>query len=742
MAKQKPIGLTDTITKSESLEVNIESFIDEQDIIDALTDAYGTAEQNIQKERLANAKAQAEYYFKLEQQGIEMTEAQRFAAWKKHEKKRHIEAVKQTTEDLKKEFKERNKLTEKAQKKAEKEMQFWADINKQAEEAGDSLSKKLKVAAKAFGHELKDSLKDAASKAVSNLANIGDSMSGQINTVMSSFAQYQSIINTRLQGTTKTWSGLEKTFSSTLGTSPFVRTQDLYDNLQNLVDSGVAFNLEQRAFLMTFSDKIAATFNLMDESLRRIVRIQQADSSAARLGMEAYLTRYLNSMYETTEYLTDSFDSVSASLMEASALMSVQEAVEFEYIVQKWLGSLSSVGLSSSTTSSIAEALGWLSSGNIDALSSSTLQNLLVMSANRAGLSYSELLTGGLTAKTTNDLLREMVEYLQEIAQNENKVVKSQLASTFGVSISDLTALANLSTSDLNNISKNMMSYTGAMTELQSQFGQLGSRVSAAGFIDTLFENFQYELAAGLAGNPVSSIMWKITDMIQGVTGGIALPTISVMGSGIDIETTIENLIKTGMVGISALGGIGSIIAGLAGAANPAGLLTKFGISPSSIVTTSRGSGLGSRLAGLSEGITGVITAGSGEDVASQTVNQANKDAEEQMNEQKASMTDKTTNDIYYYLMDMLDPKLVTISKLLGIMTGTTVSTSNFGNLENRGTYEFEYGTQIKIEEAPTSDKTEPLLEIASNVSRIVDVLENGVISIKDSTLSGLGGSL
>jgi Flp pilus assembly CpaE family ATPase len=120
-----------------------------------------------------------------------------------------------------------------------------------------------------------------------------------------------------------------------LGMSPFLKQEKAVENLRTLVGKGIAFNVEQRAFLDTISEKIATTFEATDASLLKLVRIQQADSTAARLGMESALTAFLNNMYETTEYMTEAADSIRASIYEASALMTAEEATDFEYQVQK-----------------------------------------------------------------------------------------------------------------------------------------------------------------------------------------------------------------------------------------------------------------------------------------------------------------------------------------------------------------------------------------------------------------------
>lgn len=119
------------------------------------------------------------------------------------------------------------------------------------------------------------------------------------------------------------------------GVSPYIKQEDLANNVQAMVTSGIAFNIEQRAFLQTIKSKIADTFDATNGTLLRLIRIQQADSTAARLGMESSLTAFLNNMYENTEYLKQVSDGVKASLEEAMSLMSAVDAVGFEYSVQK-----------------------------------------------------------------------------------------------------------------------------------------------------------------------------------------------------------------------------------------------------------------------------------------------------------------------------------------------------------------------------------------------------------------------
>lgn len=120
-----------------------------------------------------------------------------------------------------------------------------------------------------------------------------------------------------------------------IGMNPFVQQSAVTNNIKNLVGQGIAFNVEQRAFLETIKDKIATTFEAADGTLLKLVRVQQQDTTAARLGMESALTSFLNNMYETTEYMQSAAKEIRSNLYEASALMTAESATQFEYQVQK-----------------------------------------------------------------------------------------------------------------------------------------------------------------------------------------------------------------------------------------------------------------------------------------------------------------------------------------------------------------------------------------------------------------------
>ena len=133
-------------------------------------------------------------------------------------------------------------------------------------------------------------------------------------------------------------------------------------------------------------------------------------------------------MFNDTSYLGDLSRSVTEALLEAESLRSRDDALELEYTVQKWLGALSSLGLGSSATQQIAQAVGQLTSGNISSLVGTPMMTLLAMSAQAGGVDFSNVLQGFSTSDV-NDILQGLVLTLQSAkSDTDNVVVLSALS--------------------------------------------------------------------------------------------------------------------------------------------------------------------------------------------------------------------------------------------------------------------------------------------------------------------------
>lgn len=470
----------------------------------------------------------------------------------------------------------------------------------------------------------------------------------QLENTATSVAEAQSEVDTRLQGSKNDksvlgsyWSRMMSHVTGNIGMSPFLKQETAVKNLQTLVGKGIAFNVEQRAFLDTISEKIATTFEATDASLLKLVRIQQADSTAARLGMESALTAFLNNMYETTEYMTEAADSIRASIYEASALMDAEEATEFEYQVQKWMGSLYSVGFQN--TQGLSDALGKLAAGDISGITDDSYGNLLVMAANKANLSIAEILQDGLNDDETNALMHAMVEYLGGIytETKDNKVVAQQFANVYGLTASDLKAAANLASST-TNVYKNNLNYGGMMQQLTDMANSMGSRTSMGTMVQNIFENLKYSTAASIGNDPVLYSTYMIASMLDDTVGGIAIPTIGAfaMGNGveIDLETTVADLMRTGAMAGGLLGGIGKMIGGLArgsgGGFSGSGMLKAFGVDLNSgsaeAVVRGSGTGLLTTESGMDTSYSGFIGNEDGEVIKNKAITDAKDEANQQ----------------------------------------------------------------------------------------------------------------
>lgn len=321
-------------------------------------------------------------------------------------------------------------------------------------------------------------------------------------------------IDTRLQGlegqfgdSGSTFKDMVKTVMHDTSQSAVINQKAYVQNIAKLVESGVAYNVEERALMMTLSDKIATTFDALDKSLTRLIRIQQADMTASALGREASLTKFLNQQFGDTSYMSDLYDNTSATLLEATSQMNIDQADSFMYAVQKWLGSLYALGMSQEAVGTIAQGLSYISTGNINALNSNqSMQTLFAMATENAGMSYSSMLTQGLDAEMVDTLMLSMVNYLGEIAKNtSNQVVKSQWADILNMTVSDLRAVSNLTEADMAAIStQGNLGYGAAKGYLYdvTTSSAFWNRYSTQELIKNIIENVLFE--AGMGGTAMN----------------------------------------------------------------------------------------------------------------------------------------------------------------------------------------------------------------------------------------------
>ena len=588
------------------------------------------------------------------------------------------------------------KATEKAEEKAfKKRKQFEKELRQErAKEATSNLLgsgktlKERKDALINLTHD--DNGKFSFKETLANLGGAINDMAKQLDKKIDEIYSYKGAIDTRLQGLRGTggffggssqWDRINTKLTGIAGISPLIKQSELANKVKEMVGQGITFNIEQRATLAVLKDKIATTFDAANGTLLRLVRIQQQDTTAGRLGMESALTAFLNNMYETTEYMEGIAKTVKGSLEEAMSLMTGENALSFEYQVQKWLGSMYSVGMSQEAVQGLGGVLGKLASGQIDAITNGGQGNLVIMAANNAGLNVADILNNGLNSQTTNQLMDSVVDYLAKIYDQagESKVIQQQLASVYGMTASDLRAAVNLSRSR-GAVSKSGLSYNDAINRLYSMAGSMHKRASVSELLSNAFSNFQYTMSAGIANNPALYAIYSIGNLLQDTVGGINIPAFSVMGNMVDLETSVANLMMSGALAGGMMSGIGSMInAAGGGGITGRGILDALKVKGNNTVTRGTGVSLATT-AGLSYSESGaMIGNNAGSDIQNKTMTDANDSSQAQLAEAVETTNETKLSEVY--------TEVVNIYQLLqDIANGSytlsvDVANGNFGSL-------------------------------------------------------------
>ena len=519
------------------------------------------------------ARKRIEIETKLEAEKVAKTEAKRQKAQQKSAKEQETQELVARAKQRKEEIVARREAREDqiaaAREAALEQISGATTAAEKMKGIGNLLTSGFKGFGEAFKEDIGDSLSEAAENAVKNVAG---ALSKAVDEYLDIYTRYMGSINARIQGayTGMDYEALEEIIRLNTAGSPYIKYADALENLNKLVSEGTAVNLTQRAFLATISDKIATTFDATEPALLRLIRLQQNDTTAARLGMEAELTKLFNYYFSDTSYLSQAFDSVTSALTDLSSQLSATNSVEFDYIVQKWLGALGSVGVDSGTLTNLASAINALGTGQVDYLSSnSTAQNLLVLAANRVGLDYGQMLLDGVSSTDVNTLLYGIIDYIQDTVQGANNVVKAQYAQLFGLSIADINAFANISDEVIESLYESGMTYQDTLVSLNQQLSQVGNRIHLSEMINNVLGNVMATTGTTIAGNAGLYGTYKAFDLLESITGGIHIPTITVLGSGITLPDSIEGMAKSAILGI---GTVASLVSAISNWASGGGL--------------------------------------------------------------------------------------------------------------------------------------------------------------------------
>jgi hypothetical protein len=219
--------------------------------------------------------------------------------------------------------------------------------------------------------------------------------------------------------------------------------------------------------------------------------------------------------------------------------------------------------------------------------------------------------------------------------------------------------------------------------------GSMGSRTSIAEMMTNFWENGSYTLAGSMASNPVSYFIYKMASVVDDAAGGIDLPFLNVMGFGVDLNTTVSDLMRLAAVGGGILGSIGPMISGLGSSFSGVSMLNKLGIGTGSgLNVVQRGTGAG--LTGAGGGGSDTSTSGyagnsSGSDVKDSTIQESEDSKKQQMIEAKeeeeanqVNVLNETVIKIYELLDDVASGKSCFKVKIEGY--GLTKAGSSSGS--------------------------------------------------------------
>ena len=367
------------------------------------------------------------------------------------------------------------------------------------------------------GQQFAQGLLDKLEKTLKSISDTADSFVDKIETQAEQIANSSIKVNANLDGTNTTYQNINRALTDTFGSSGSVKVSDIMQNVAILTSQGITNNVEQRAYLMTIKDGIAETFSATDSTLLRLIKLQGEDSTAHRLTLQASLKEYLNDMYNNSEALSKTISATTNALVEAMSLQSSSSALDLESTMQKWTSSLYEEGMSESTVSLMAQTIGNIASGNIRDINSS-MQSLMILSANRSGLDYGDLLTGGLSSDQTNLLMYNAVKYLSDIysSNQNNNVVLSEYANLFGIKVSDLVGAYN-SSDVLGDILGTTISTSDETLATYMNKYSSYLNMAPATIMGNWLSNVQYGLASNLANNPSQYIASRVMGMLYDV---------------------------------------------------------------------------------------------------------------------------------------------------------------------------------------------------------------------------------
>ena len=388
--------------------------------------------------------------------------------------------------------------------------------------------------------DIKDEVKQGFKDSTSSLNAFGDTIvnavavsrnffNGIVDGTVSSISQYYGPIAASLEGVNgelKDFKSINNRLQLDIGLSSLVKQEAVLNSINNLVSQGITSDIESLGILTSIRDKTVSSFDVTNSDLRRLVRLnqQRGNLTAKQFGLADALKESFNSTFGDSSFLNSMFQSLTGTVLDAvsaNANSGGTDSTAFYSVLESWLGAMYESGVDTNTVSAIAQGINYLGSGNVQALSGNKqLQNLMLLSMDKAGLDYADILQRGLSDSNMNVLLSTIVDYLAEITSNtkENNVLQSSYANLFNMSVTDMTAIQNLSKSGYNALG---MTGASALAQASNELNKVASRTSAAEQINNVIDNAKYVFGSSIAENKLSYFTYKASNLILDSLDGL-----------------------------------------------------------------------------------------------------------------------------------------------------------------------------------------------------------------------------
>lgn len=388
--------------------------------------------------------------------------------------------------------------------------------------------------------DIKDEVKQGFKDSTSSLNAFGDTIvnavaasrnffNGIVDGTVSSISQYYGPIAASLEGVNgelKDFKSINNRLQLDIGLSSLVKQEAVLNSINNLVSQGITSDIESLGILTSIRDKTVSSFDVTNSDLRRLVRLnqQRGNLTAKQFGLADALKESFNSTFGDSSFLNGMFQSLTGTVLDAvsaNANSGGTDSTAFYSVLESWLGAMYESGVDTNTVNAIAQGINYLGSGNVQALSGNKqLQNLMLLSMDRAGLDYADILQRGLSDSNMNVLLSTIVDYLAEITSNtkENNVLQSSYANLFNMSVTDMTAIQNLSKSGYSALG---MTGANALAQASNELNKVASRTSAAEQINNVIDNAKYVFGSSIAENKLSYFTYKASNLILDSLDGL-----------------------------------------------------------------------------------------------------------------------------------------------------------------------------------------------------------------------------